>query len=130
MLTRWMDWEVTLGQVKGAGGQWGKCSLCRGQGQRGWAKEVRVSLAAGVRLERWLNWVRPSAQPGLGPDLLALGPAELSPLGLCLPSILRSKPSQRVGRCEAWRAARTLTLHRPGCVTSASSLLLPGFSGL
>lgn len=122
--------EVTLGQVKGAGGQWGKCSLCRGQGQRGWAKEARVSLAAGVRLERWLNWVRPSAQPGLGPDLLALGPAELSPLGLCLPSILRSKPSQRVGRCEAWRAARTLTLHRPGCVTSASSLLLPGFSGL
>lgn len=56
-----------------------KCGLCRGQGPRGWAKEARVSLAAGVRLERWLNWVRPSAQPGLGPDLLALGPAELSP---------------------------------------------------
>lgn len=57
----------------------GKCSLCRGQGQRGWLKEARVSLAGRGEAGEMAELGQTLRQPGLAPDLLALGPAELSP---------------------------------------------------
>lgn len=131
MLTQRMEWEVTLGQVKGAGGQSAGSAACaEARPREAGLRKPGSAWRAGVRLERWLNWVRPSASQAW--PLISWPWARLSfpSLGLHLPSIPRSKPSQHVGHCEAWRAARTLTLHRPGYVTSASSLLLPGFSGL
>lgn len=69
------------------------------------------------------------SQPGLVP-VLDLGRAELPPLCSLLPSVLGANLPSSAGRCAAWRVARALFLHRPGSVTSASSLLLPGFWAL
>lgn len=99
VLTQWIEWEVTLGQVKGAGGQSaGSVACAEARAREAGLRRPGSAWRAGVRLERWLNWVRPSASQAWPLIFWPWARPSFPPLGLHLPSILRSKPSQRVGR--------------------------------
>lgn len=81
MLTQWVEWEVTLGRVKGAGGAGGAGGQSAGSAACAEARAREAGLRrpgsarrAGVMAELGQTL----HQPGLAPDLLALGPAELS----------------------------------------------------
>lgn len=105
-----------------------RCSLCKGRSQKSRALSRPGSAwLAGVREQRWMNWVRPSASQARPRFFQAL--AQLS-FPLSTPTSPGANLPSSAGCFVAWRVARTLILQQPGCMTSASFLFLPGPFGL
>lgn len=100
-----------LGAVKGAGGQSAGSVACAEARARGWPKEARVSLAGRGEAGEMAELGQTLRQPGLAPDS-GPGPAELS-LSACTSFYPQEQTSSVLAAGEAWREARTFTLHRP-----------------
>lgn len=77
-MTQWMEWKVPLGQMEGMGGtQHVVQPVQRARPEEPGISRPGAAWLAGVRQERWLNWVR---QPGLAWVLPGPGLAEIDPL--------------------------------------------------
>lgn len=56
-----------------------RCSVCKGPGWKSLASVGQAALLAGVQLERWPSWGRPSASPGSSHAFLSLSPRPFCP---------------------------------------------------
>lgn len=112
VLTQWIEWEVTLGQVRcrravRLGEVW---PVTEARAREAGLRRPGSAWRAGVRLERWLNWVRP-CQPGW-PDLWPWAD-RLSPSRPAPPFYPQEQTFPACWPLRGLEGGRTFTLHRP-----------------